>query len=160
MRCLGGRCPNAMVSIMAEQRDETLKDDHGLPAPPTRDGPIDEVASTAFRLVEHLLLIVITLMTLGAAAFEVWRVYGVQRIDLADILLMFLYTEVIGMIAVFYTGRGSPFVYPIFIAITALARLIVLQGKAMAPQNIVFEASAILLLALSVVILLRAGKDH
>ena len=147
-----------MIAGMAEPRDDTLTDEHGLPAPPTREGPIDGIASTAFRLIEHLLLIVIALMTLGAAAFEVWRVYGAQRIDLADILLMFLYTEVIGMIAVFYTGRGSPFVYPIFIAITALARLIVLQGKAMAPQNIVFEASAILLLALSVVVLLRAGR--
>jgi protein PsiE len=71
---------------------------------------------------------------------------------------MFLYTEVIGMIAVFYTGRGSPFIYPIFIAITALARLIVLQGKDMAPENIAFEAGAILLLAIAAVVIVRAGK--
>lgn len=64
----------------------------------------------------------------------------------------------IGMIAVFYTGRGSPFVYPIFIASTALARLIVLQGKDMVPQNILFEAAAILLLALAVVVIARAGR--
>lgn len=120
----------------------------------------DAFATSAFKIVEHVLLITIALMTLGAAGMEVARVVRAEAIDLADILLMFLYTEVIGMIAVFYTGRGgSPFVYPIFIAITALARLIVLQGKAMAPENIVFEASAILLLALSVVIILRAGRE-
>ena len=94
-------------------------------------------------------------MTLAAAAFEVERVIAVRTVNLADILLMFLYTEVIGMIAVFYGGRESPFIYPIFIAITALARLIVLQGKTMAPENIVFEASAILLLALAAVIIAR-----
>jgi protein PsiE len=51
-----------------------------------------------------------------------------------------------------------PFIYPIFIAITALARLIVLQGKDMAPENIAFEAGAILLLAIAAVVIVRAGK--
>ena len=86
-------------------------------------------------------------MTLFAAGAEIVSVYQRGTIDLADILLMFLYTEVIAMIAVFYTGKGSFFIYPIFIAITALARLIVLQGKDMAPENVVFEAGAILLLS-------------
>ena len=87
------------------------------------------------------------------------RVYTARTVTLADILQLFLYTEVIGMVAVFYTGRGSPFAYPIFIAITALARLIVLQGKEMAPQNIVFEASAIILLALSATIIVRVRRS-
>lgn len=115
-------------------------------------------AAGGFRLIERLLLVVIAAMTLTAAGIELWRVYGAQSVSLADILLMFLYLEVIGMIAVFYRGRGSPFVYPIFIAITALARLIVLQGKDMAPENIVYEAGAILLLAIAAVIVVRAGK--
>jgi len=124
-----------------------------LPQPPP-----DPVAARGFRVAERLLLIVIAAMTMGAAGIEVWRVIQVQSINLADILLMFLYTEVIGMIAVFYIGRGSTFVYPIFIAITALARLIVLQGKNMAAENIVFEAGAILLLAVAAIIIVRAEK--
>ncbi len=116
------------------------------------------LAGRAFSLAEHGLLIVIAGMTLLAAATEIVRVVQVQEINLADILLMFLYTEVVGMIGVFYTGKGSTFVYPIFIAITALARLIVLQGKNMAPENIVFEASAILLLAIAAAIIVRLGK--
>jgi protein PsiE len=118
----------------------------------------DAIAIGAFRLIERFLLIVVALMTMAAVAVELNRVYLNWTIDLSDLLLMFLYTEVIGMIAVFYTGRGSPFVYPIFIAITALARLIVLQGKEMAPQNMLFEAAAIVLLSVSVVILMRAAK--
>lgn len=130
--------------------------------------PDDDVADSrmrtltlaGFTLIEHGLLIIIALLTLGAVAREVSSVVVAQTITLADILLMFLYTEVISMIAVFYNGRGSvaPFVYPIFIAITALARLIVLQGKDMKPENIVFEASAILLLSLAVVIILRSHR--
>ena len=115
-------------------------------------------ALAGFRWVERSLLIVIALLSVGAASLEIYGVWRAQTITLADILLMFLYTEVLGMTAVFYTGRGSPFVYPIFIAVTALARLIVLQGKDMAPEKILFEAAAILLLAFAAVIIVRAGK--
>ena len=128
-------------------------DDHGL------DPAARATALRGFRAIERMLLVVIAVMTLAAAAFEIQRVILAQSVNLADILLMFLYTEVIGMIAVFYGGKESPFVYPIFIAITALARLIVLQGKTMAPENIVFEASAILLLALAAVVIARTSKS-
>jgi protein PsiE len=128
------------------------------PASPQPGQTEESIAVIGFQLVERILLIVVAALTIGAAAIKIHSIYEVQTINLADILLMFLYTEVIGMIAVFYTRQGSPFVYPIFIAITALARLIVLQGKDMAPENIVFEAGAILLLAISAVILARAGK--
>ncbi|MDT8408902.1 MAG: phosphate-starvation-inducible PsiE family protein [Wenzhouxiangellaceae bacterium] len=120
--------------------------------------PVEETyAIGGFRLAERLLLIVTGLMALMAAGFEVWNVIDARTVALADILLMFLYTEVIAMVAVFYTGRGSPFIYPIFIAITALSRLIVLQGKDMAPQNILYEAGAILLLAMAAILLTRTS---
>lgn len=115
-------------------------------------------ATAGFRLIESTLLILIALLTLGAALIEIIGIVHALTITLADILLMFLYTEVIGMVAVFYTRLGSPFIYPIFIAITALSRLIVLQGKEMAPENIVFEASAILLLAFAIIVIVKVGK--
>ncbi len=125
------------------------------------DKAISSFAVTSFHLLEHGLLIIIALLTIGAVAREIASVLTTMTVTLADILQMFLYTEVISMIGVFYTGRGSasPFVYPIFIAITALARLIVLQGKDMKPENIVFEASAILLLSVAILIILRSRKD-
>jgi protein PsiE len=129
------------------------------PATPKVGNDEEALIVGALRLVERGLLITVALMTVGAAAIEIWGVIGSRKIDLADILLMFLYTEVIGMIAVFYTGRGSPFIYPLFIAITALARLIVLQGKEMKPENIMFEAGAILVLAIAVVVIVRGGKS-
>lgn len=127
----------------------------------TTDKAISSFAVTSFHLLEHGLLIIIALLTIGAVAREIASVTASLTVTLADILQMFLYTEVISMIGVFYTGRGSasPFVYPIFIAITALSRLIVLQGKEMKPENIVFEASAILLLSVAIMIILRSRKD-
>ena len=117
------------------------------------------LASTGFHLVERILLILVAVMTVGGAITEVFHIYQIRAVSLADILQMFLYTEVIGMVSVFYTGKGATFIYPIFIAITALARLIVLQSKEMASENIVFEASAILLLALAAVVIARVGKS-
>ena len=108
-----------------------------------------------FHLIEQIILFIVVLMTMGAVAFEIHAIYIAQTLSLADILLMFLYLEVIGMVAVFYSDRSSAFVYPIFIAITALARLIVLQGKDMAPENILYEAFAIFILAIAAIILLR-----
>ncbi|WP_066649153.1 MULTISPECIES: phosphate-starvation-inducible protein PsiE [Sphingomonas] len=127
----------------------------------TTDKAISSFAVTSFHLLEHGLLIIIALLTIGAVAREIASVTATMTVTLADILQMFLYTEVISMIGVFYTGRGSasPFVYPIFIAITALSRLIVLQGKEMKPENIVFEASAILLLSVAIMIILRSRRD-
>lgn len=127
--------------------------------PPLPEDAPPEFGIKSFKLIERLLLAVIALMTLAAAGIELATVVVNGTVALADILLMFLYLEVVGMIAVFYAGRGSPFIYPIFIAITALARLIVLQGKDMAPENIVFEAGAILLLAIAAVVVSRTGRE-
>jgi len=118
------------------------------------------VALNIFHLIERLLLVIVVLMTLGGVGFEVLAVYRAQTITLADILLMFLYLEVIGMAAVFYSDRRSFFVYPIFIAITALARLIVLQGKDMAPESILFEAIAILVLTGAAVVITRLNQTQ
>lgn len=115
----------------------------------------DDHAQKLFRWVERLILGITTIMTLAAVGLEVSSVIENRTVELADLLLMFLYTEVIGMIAVYYTDKGSFFAFPIFIAITAIARLIVLQGKDMAPENVLFEAGAILLLAVAAIVLGR-----
>jgi len=116
--------------------------------------------SVFFHLIERLLLVVIVAMTVLAVVFEIMAIYRLGRIPLADILLMFLYLEVIGMVSVYYARRNTVFVYPIFIAITAVGRLVVLQGKEMAPANILIEAAAILLLSLSALVVIWAiGKQ-
>lgn len=125
----------------------------------TSQTPADATAANVFKLVERLLLIITMLMTLGAVGIEVMSVVERGSIELADLLLMFLYIEVVGMIAVFYTEKGSFFVFPIFIAITAIARLIVLQGKEMAPENVLFDAGAILVLAIAAIVIGRYRSE-
>lgn len=134
---------------------DALEPTDSRPLPAERDSN----AGKLFKLIEQALLMLAAIMTLVAAGVEVWSVYQRGSIVLADILLMFLYTEVIAMIAVFYTGKRSSFVFPIFIAITAIARLIVLQGKDMDAENVVYEASAILLLAVAALVMGRVRSD-
>ena len=106
-----------------------------------------------FEYLEDLILSVIAIMTLGAVGFELYSIYERGSIELADLLLMFIYAEVLGMVAIYFRSHVLPVIYPLFIGITALARLIVLQGKDSMPEQLVFEAGSILLLSIAALLL-------
>ena len=106
-----------------------------------------------FEYIEDLILSIIAIMTLGAVGFELSAVYQRGSIELADLLLMFIYAEVLGMVAIYFRSHVLPVIYPLFIGITALARLIVLQGKDSMPEQLIYEAGSILLLSLAALLL-------
>ena len=80
-----------------------------------------------------------------------FNIVVVRSVKLTDLLLLFIYAEVLGMVAGFYKNRRIPITIPIFIAITALCRLIILQGKGISTVDLVYESGAVLLLAMSAV---------
>ena len=98
-------------------------------------------------ITEKLMLAVIGILTLLAASGEVVNMVISRNIELGDIFLLFIYTEIIGMIGAFYASTRIPVTLPIIIAITALCRLIVLHSKEADPMNLLAEAGAILILA-------------
>ena len=106
-----------------------------------------------FEYFEDFILSVIAVMTLVAVGFELYEVFQRGSIGLADLLLMFIYAEVLGMVAIYFRSHVLPVIYPLFIGITALARLIVLQGKDSMPEQLVYEAGSILLLSLAALLL-------
>ena len=108
-----------------------------------------ELAQNSIKYIEKGLLGIIAVMTLIATVQEIIKVYEVGTVTLADLLLLFIYTEVLGMIGVFYASNKIPITLPLFIAMTAIARLIILQGKGSDPQNLLYEAGAVLLLAIA-----------
>jgi|TARA_X000000950_G_C13919464_1_gene662636 protein PsiE len=110
-------------------------------------------ANKIFEYLEDFILSVIALMTIGAVGFELYEVFNRGSITLADLLLMFIYAEVLGMVAVYFRSHVLPVIYPLFIGITALARLIVLQGKDSVPEQLIFEAGSILLLSFAALLL-------
>ena len=103
--------------------------------------------------VEKAVIGVILVATITAILFEILRMIDVQYVELADLLLLFIYVEVIGMLRVYYVSNRVRMTYPLFIAITALSRLIILQGKDSNPELLLYEAGAIVLVAIAVIIL-------
>ena len=103
--------------------------------------------------VEKAVIAVILVATITAILFEIMRIIDVQYVELADLLLLFIYVEVIGMVRVYYVSNRVRMTYPLFIAITALSRLIILQGKDSNPELLLYEAGAIVLVAIAVIIL-------
>ena len=103
--------------------------------------------------IEKAVIAVILVATITAIMFEIMRMIEVQYVELADLLLLFIYVEVIGMVRVYYVSNSVRMTYPLFIAITALSRLIILQGKDSNPELLLYEAGAIVLVAIAVIIL-------
>ncbi len=109
------------------------------------------------RFIEYGGLIIITIATLIASAQELLRMADVGRVTLADLLMLFIYLEVIAMVAVYLDSGKLPVRMPLYIAIVALARYLALDIKNIDSWEIIAVAGAILTLASSA-LLIRYGK--
>lgn len=112
--------------------------------------PTSKIALTLLHVIEQLGLLVIVIATIFAGVHEVKVMITNGVVTLADLLLMFLYLEILAMVGVYYRSGKLPVRFPIYIAIVALARYIVLDIKNMALIHLIAVAAAILLLSLAV----------
>ena len=113
-------------------------------------------------LVKYLqlgLLGIILVSTIIAVVLEIKLMFINTSVTLADLLLMFLYLEVLAMVRVFWDQQSISITLPLLIAITALSRFIILQGKEMDTSALVYEAVAIVLIAGAIVILRLRHSD-
>ena len=111
------------------------------------------------KTLQLVLLSIILISTVIAVVMEIKNMFLNQSVTLADLLLMFLYLEVLAMVRVFWSQQSISITLPLLIAITALARFIILQGKEMDPTALVYEAVAIVLIAAAIVILRLRHSD-
>ena len=109
--------------------------------------------------LQFVLLTIILISTVIAVGIEIKKMFFNQTVTLADLLLMFLYLEVMAMVRVFWDQQSISITLPLLIAITALSRFIILQGKEMDPSGLVYEAVAIVLIASAIVILRLRHSD-
>ena len=105
------------------------------------------------KQIQLLTLIIILISTVIAIGSELYQMFKINKVTLADLLLLFLYLEVLAMVRVFWESQSIQITLPLFIAITALSRFIILQGKSINPEILVYEAGAILLIALAILVL-------
>ena len=94
-----------------------------------------------------------------AAGLDIYQMVWIDmKIELADLFLLFIYAEIVGMVGVFYTSNRIPVTVPIVIAITALCRLIVLNSKDADPLVLMAAAGAILVLSVSAYVMSMKDK--
>ncbi|KAB2308648.1 phosphate-starvation-inducible PsiE family protein [Betaproteobacteria bacterium SCN2] len=103
-------------------------------------------------LVEHLGLGVIAVATVVAAAGEVKLMFDAGAVTLPDLLLLFLYLEVLAMVSVYYRQGKLPIRFPLYIGMIALARYLIIDMKNISELRMLVVAGAILLLAFAVLV--------
>ena len=109
--------------------------------------------------LQLVLMVIILISTVIAVGIEIKTMFLNKSVTLADLLLMFLYLEVLAMVRIFWDQQSISITLPLLIAITALSRFIILQGKEMDPSGLVYEAVAIVLIAAAIVILRLRHSD-
>ena len=115
--------------------------------------------NSTIRNIQLVAVLFVLFSTVIAFFLEVRDMYIKKDIELADLLLMFIYIEVIGLVRSYWETRSIRISYPLVIAITALARFIILQDKEGDPTNLIYISTAILIVAVAtVVIRLRNSK--
>ena len=105
------------------------------------------------KQIQLIALVIILAATIIAFGIEIYQMIVVQKVTLADLLLLFLYLEVLAMVRVFWESQSIQITLPLFIAITALSRFIILQGKSINPEVLLYEAGAIVLIAIAILVL-------
>jgi protein PsiE len=130
--------------------NEQRKAGHMLDEKPVK---AKNVVSDIIHHVENVFLLVIAGFTVVGMTQEIIAIIAGQTVALKDLLLMFIYVEVLGMVGVYYDSKKIPITLPLFIAMTALARLVILQGKDQPPVNLLFESGAILILAIACLVI-------
>jgi len=104
------------------------------------------------NLIEDLGLWLVLLATLVAGGQEVWKMVEARAVTLTDILLLFIYLEVITMVDVYWRSGKLPVRMPLYIAMVALARYIILEAAHLDAWQVIGLSGAIFVLALAVLV--------
>tara|TARA_B100000963_G_scaffold55422_1_gene43555 strand:- start:30 stop:413 length:384 start_codon:yes stop_codon:yes gene_type:complete len=105
------------------------------------------------RLIQVTSVLIILAGAIVGFVSEINLMIEKMKVELADLLLLFIYVEVMGMIRVYLLNEEIRITYPLIIAITAISRLIILQKKDLDPSILIYESVAILIIALAIIVL-------
>jgi protein PsiE len=110
-------------------------------------------AITLLGFIEYIGLAIITVATIIAGAHEVDVMIDAGTVTLGDLLLLFLYLEILAMVGLYFKSGRLPVRFPIYIAIVALSRYLVLDMKNLDEYRIIGVTASILLLTLAVLVI-------
>lgn len=126
---------------------------HYSPTPVVIMDQIKPKVRRFLHIAEYIGLFIIAIATVVAMGEEVWKMITAMKVTLADLLLMFIYLEVFAMIAIYMDSGKLPVRMPLYIALVALARYLILDMKSMDEWMIVGITVACLVLAVTILII-------
>lgn len=107
----------------------------------------------ALEWAQHIGLIIIAIASIFAIGHEVWTMIIQQKVGLPDLLLLFIYLEILSMISMYLESGKMPIRIPLYIAIVALARYLILDMKSMDAWQLVGVSASTFLLAITVLVI-------
>ena len=113
---------------------------------------MNKVGKKAIIFVENIGLIIIAISTVIAVGIEISSMISARTVGLADLLLLFIYLEVLAMVAVYLDSGKLPVRMPLYIAIVALARYLILDMKNMDSWHMLAISSAILIITIAILV--------
>ncbi|NCB59202.1 MAG: phosphate-starvation-inducible E [Gammaproteobacteria bacterium] len=115
--------------------------------------PINNLIRTALEWMQDIGLVIIAIASIFAIGTEVLSMISLQKVALADLLLMFIYLEVLAMVSMYLQSGKMPIRIPLYIAIVALARYLILDMKSMDAWQLVGVSASAFLLAITVLVI-------
>lgn len=112
----------------------------------------NQLVHKSLHYVEQFGLLIILLATIVAVGQEIMLMFAKMRVDLKDLLLLFIYLEIIAMIQIYYEQHRLPIRFPIYIAIVALARYIILDSKSLAQWQLLEIGLTIVCLTVAILV--------
>ncbi|GAA0781415.1 MULTISPECIES: phosphate-starvation-inducible protein PsiE [Pseudomonadati] len=107
----------------------------------------------SLKSIEYLVLFIIALATIFAIGEEILHMFAIKTVELADLLLLFIYLEVLAMVVNYIESGKLPIRMPLYIAIVALARYLILDMKGMDDWRILAISFSTILLATTVIVI-------
>jgi protein PsiE len=114
---------------------------------------IKNTGHKAITFIEDIGLLIIAVATVIAMGFEITSMIQLRTVSLADLLLMFIYLEVLAMVAIYLDSGKLPVRMPLYIAMVALARYMILDMKNLDTWRMLGIAGAVLIIALAVLVI-------
>ena len=112
----------------------------------------NKTVHNVLHYIEQLGLLIILFATIIAVGQEVMIMIDKMKVDLKDLLLLFIYLEIVAMVQIYYEEHRLPIRFPIYIAIVALARYIILDSKSLEKWQLLEVGLTIMILTLAVLI--------
>jgi protein PsiE len=121
---------------------------------------IQNIFLSGLDVIEYIGLLIIGFATTYAIGIEVLTMYRQATVTLSDLLLMFLYLEVLAMIGVYFRTGKLPVRYPLYIAVVALARYLLIEIKTLSDLRILAVSGGIVLLGVAVWVIRHGHANY